>query len=70
MALAPMTAEWVTRRRRWSQLSVDRDAVEAAWGDILDAMIDVEIPAPQTDTPRDIAGRLPQRCRLSNGGKR
>ena len=67
VALAPMTAEWVTRRRRWRQVSTDRDAVEAAWADILDAMIDVEIPAPQTDTPRDIAGRLPQRCRLSTG---
>jgi hypothetical protein len=65
LALAPMTAERLTRRRRWRHLASDREAVEAAWADVLDAAVDVEIPAAKTDTPRDVAEKLPHRCRLS-----
>ena len=64
-AAAPVVARLVARRRRWAHATSDRAAVEAAWSDVLDATVDVEIPSTATSTPRDLAARLPKRCRLS-----
>jgi transglutaminase-like putative cysteine protease len=64
-ALAPIAAQRLTRRQRWKHPAPGRAAVEAAWADVLDAAVDVEIPAAKTDTPRDVAAHLPKRCRLS-----
>jgi transglutaminase-like putative cysteine protease len=65
-AAAPVVARLVARRRRWSQATPGRAAVEAAWSDVLDATVDVEIPSTATSTPRDVAAKLPKRCRLSS----
>jgi transglutaminase-like putative cysteine protease len=65
VALAPMTARVVVRRRRWQRVASDPDAVRAAWADVLDACVDVEIEGGEMHTPRDVAASLPKRCRLS-----
>jgi transglutaminase-like putative cysteine protease len=64
-ATAPAIARVLRRRRRWAHATDVRSVVEAAWQDILDATVDVEIPADPASTPRDIAAKLPKRCRLS-----
>jgi transglutaminase-like putative cysteine protease len=64
-ALAPMTTRAVVRRRRWRHVASGSDAVNAAWADVLDACLDVEIEGGETHTPRDVAASVPKRCRLS-----
>ena len=70
VAVAPLTARTHARRRRWAHATAGRAAVDAAWDDVLDATVDVEIPATGTSTPRDVAATLPKRCRLSPGATR
>ena len=65
VAVAPIAARELRRRRRWKSVSDARGGVDAAWDDILDAALDVDVPALATETPRDVAGRLPTRTAMS-----
>jgi transglutaminase-like putative cysteine protease len=60
VALSPMAAARFGRRRRWSQVNGSAAAVRAAWDDVLDAAMDVELAPAPTETPRDLAARLPR----------
>jgi transglutaminase-like putative cysteine protease len=71
--LSPVSAARWQRRRRWRTVmtratSSSAGAVEAAWADILDAATDVDVAADDTETPRDLAQRLPGRCGFSPAG--
>jgi transglutaminase-like putative cysteine protease len=68
VAVAPATALRLTRRRRWQHVTNSAQAVEAAWADILDAATDVDLGAEPTETPRDLAARLPRLSGLTNQG--
>ncbi|HUV49154.1 MAG TPA: DUF4129 domain-containing protein, partial [Actinomycetes bacterium] len=54
-------------RRRWAGIASPDGAVAAAWADVLDAAADVDLRAAPTETPRDLATRLPARGRLTSG---
>jgi hypothetical protein len=60
VALGPVTAAEFRRRRRWSRVNSSAAAVRAAWDDMLDAAVDVELAPEPTETPRDLAVRLPR----------
>ncbi|HEX5016428.1 MAG TPA: DUF3488 and transglutaminase-like domain-containing protein [Actinomycetes bacterium] len=63
-ALAPAMALRIRRMQRWRSAEASDQAVLAAWADVLDAAVDIEVAIDLTDTPRDIAARIPERCRL------
>ncbi len=67
-AAAPATALFARRRRRWRTITNRQEAVAAAWADVLDAATDVDLRAQPTETPRDIAARLPRSGGLSADG--
>lgn len=66
-AAAPKVAAVTVRRRRWAGVDSAEEAVAAAWADVLDAAADVDLRAAPTETPRDLATRLPVRGRLTSG---
>ena len=67
VAAAPKVAALVVHRRRWVAITSPTGAVAAAWADVLDAATDVDLRAAPTETPRDLAARLPARGRLTSG---
>lgn len=64
-AAAPKTASMVARRVRWQSADTIATALPAAWADVLDAATDVDLRPAPTETPRDLAQRLPARGGLS-----
>ena len=60
-AAAPKAAAVTVRRVRWKDVDTGPAAVSAAWAEVLDAATDVDLPAAPTETPRDLAGRIPTR---------
>lgn len=60
-AAAPKTASFAVRRARWRSADGVDDAVSAAWADLLDAATDVDLRPMPTETPRDLAQRIPTR---------
>ena len=68
VAAAPTTASFVRRRHRWRIIENSHQAVEAAWADVLDAAADVDLRAQATETPRDVAARLPRSGGLTAAG--
>ena len=67
-AAAPATALFIRRRHRWRSVTTSHEAVEAAWADVLDAATDVDLRALPTETPRDVAARLPRSGGLTSDG--
>ena len=67
VAAAPKVAAVTVHRRRWAGIASPDGAVAAAWADVLDAAADVDLRAAPTETPRDLATRLPARGRLTSG---
>jgi transglutaminase-like putative cysteine protease len=65
MAAAPKVASRTVRRKRWAGIETTDRAVTAAWADVLDCATDVDLRAAPTETPRDLAARLPARGRLN-----
>jgi len=59
-AVAPLTAQRLNRGRRWARATDGRTAALAAWQDILDAAIDLDLDPLPTETPRDLTRRLPR----------
>lgn len=64
---APKVASLTVRRARWRRVDAVPAAVPAAWADVLDAATDVDLPALATETPRDLAARIPTRGGLRAG---
>ena len=64
---APKAAAATVQRRRWAGIRSSEEAVAASWADVLDAALDVDLRAVPTETPRDLAIRLPARGRLTSG---
>ncbi|MCZ3386914.1 MAG: transglutaminase domain-containing protein, partial [Actinomycetia bacterium] len=64
---APKAASLVVRRTRWRRVATTDLAISAAWADVLDAATDVDLRPAPTETPRDLARRLPARGGLSPG---
>ncbi len=58
---APKTASFAVRQARWRSADGVEDAVSAAWADLLDAATDVDLRPMPTETPRDLAQRIPTR---------
>jgi transglutaminase-like putative cysteine protease len=58
---APKVASLTVRRARWRDVESGPAAISAAWADVLDAATDVDLPAAATETPRDLAARIPAR---------
>ncbi|MEO8106947.1 MAG: DUF3488 and transglutaminase-like domain-containing protein [Actinomycetes bacterium] len=67
VAAAPKVAQVAAHRRRWAGVASPSGAFAAAWADVLDAAADVDLRAAPTETPRDLATRLPARARLTSG---
>jgi transglutaminase-like putative cysteine protease len=65
----PAVAAREARRRRWSAAGNLRSAAEAAWRDVLDTAVDLDLDPLPTETPRDLAVRLPREGRLSAAGR-
>ena len=64
---APYTARRVRRARRRRTVVDAPTAVAAAWADILDSATDVDLEPTATETPRDLAHRIPRRGGLMRG---
>jgi hypothetical protein len=64
---APFTARRVVRARRRRGVVDPPTAVAAAWADVLDTATDVDLEPAPTETPRDLARRLPRRGGLMPG---
>jgi hypothetical protein len=62
-------ARWATRRRRWAEADDPVAAAEAAWREVVDAATDVDLRPHPTETPRDLARRLPREASLSAAGR-
>ncbi|HVQ89036.1 MAG TPA: DUF3488 and transglutaminase-like domain-containing protein, partial [Actinomycetes bacterium] len=65
VAITPATAARLSRRRRWAHASDGRTAALAAWHDILDLATDLDLEPLATETPRDLATRLPRQGGLT-----
>lgn len=65
-ASAPKVAVLAVRGGRWRNAHSVDDAVLAAWADVLDAATDVDLRPMSTETPRDLAQRIPQRGGLKS----
>lgn len=63
-ASAPKVASVTVRRARWAAADSQALAIGAAWADVLDAATDVDLHPRPTETPRDLAERLPARAGL------
>ncbi len=57
------------RRRRWAAADDPSAAAEAAWRDVLETALDLDLDPLPTETPRDLAERLPRQGRLSADGR-
>jgi hypothetical protein len=64
---APYAARRVVRARRRRSVVDAPSAVAAAWADVLDTATDVDLEPAPTETPRDLARRLPRRGGLMRG---
>ena len=64
-AAAPRVASGAVRRVRWRAAGSPALAIGAAWADVLDAATDVDLRPIPTETPRDLAKRLPIRGGLN-----
>ena len=66
---SPVLAQQWARRRRWAIAQEPDAAAEAAWRDVLDRVSDVDLRPLPTETPRDLARRLPRQGGLSAVGR-
>ncbi|MDH4160273.1 MAG: hypothetical protein OEV62_08450, partial [Actinomycetota bacterium] len=57
------------RRRRWAAADGPAAAAEAAWRDVLETAVDLDLDPLPTETLRDLAARLPRQGRLSAAGR-
>jgi transglutaminase-like putative cysteine protease len=64
-AIAPFVTKVVTRTRRWAGVSTEGEAVRAAWADVLETATDLDLAPQPTETPRDLAVRIPRASGLS-----
>lgn len=64
---APYTARRVRRARRARTVVDAPTAVAVAWADVLDTATDVDLEPTATETPRDLAHRIPRRGGLMRG---
>ena len=62
---APKVASVTVRRSRWRHAGSIDSAILAAWAEVLDAATDVDLRPLPTETPRDLAERIPTRGGLS-----
>ncbi len=69
LAAAPFVTKRVTRMRRWQRVSNEGDAILAAWQDVLDVATDIDLAPLPTETPRDLAARLPQEGGLNDSAR-
>lgn len=65
----PAAARRYNRRRRWGTADDTGAAAFAAWQDVLDTAADVDLAPSPTETPRDLARRLPRQASLSPEAK-
>lgn len=65
VGVAPFVTRAVLRARRWSGVVTESDAVQAAWADVLETATDLDLSPRPTETPRDLAARLPAASGLS-----
>ena len=57
---APAVAATTRRRKRWAAVSDEQGAIAAAWSDVLETATDLDLEPRATETPRDLARRLPR----------
>jgi len=67
LLVTPRLARSLTRRRRWSRATGDRQRAQAAWLELLDNLTDYRVAWSASESPRALGSRLAGRLRLSPG---
>lgn len=63
--VAPRSARYLIRRRRWLSAADDSRRAHAAWHELLDDLADHRIASPASESPRALAARVAATFRLA-----